>query len=293
MIPNVLTNSLLFIFFNVECNCNDHAESCHFDQAVYEHSGRVSGGVCDNCQHNTQGQHCEECMPFFYRDPNEDIRSPYVCRRTYYQTNEIFLFRKFNFFHYLFCSVECDCDPRGALDEGICDSLTDEENAIEAGACHCKSNVVGRRCDTCKDGFWNLDVNNPEGCESCTCNILGTIDNLGCNTHTGECVCKRLVTGKDCNQCMPETFGLSDSHDGCTLCECNAGGSLDNHCDVVTGQCRCRPNMTGRTCGQPKQNHFIPSLHNIYEAEVPHVTECDTHSSFGVSNKWFAHFIVA
>lgn len=47
---------------------------------MYEQSGRVSGGVCDNCKHNTQGQHCEECMPFFYRDPQEPLDSPYVCK---------------------------------------------------------------------------------------------------------------------------------------------------------------------------------------------------------------------
>lgn len=68
------------------CNCNDHATKCHFDQEVYENSGRVSGGVCDGCEHNTQGQHCEQCLPFFYRDPHEDIRSPYVCKRKYIKT---------------------------------------------------------------------------------------------------------------------------------------------------------------------------------------------------------------
>lgn len=178
--------------------------------------------------------------------------------------------------------LACDCDPAGSLDEGICDSTSDEEN--EAGSCHCKTNVQGRRCDTCKDGFWNLDANNTLGCESCTCNILGTVGNLGCNMRTGECICKRLVTGKDCNQCMPETFGLSDGRDGCTLCECDPGGSLDNNCDVITGHCRCRPNMSGRTCSTPKQHYFIPSLHNIYEVEMTHVTECVPHSSFGVSH---------
>lgn len=68
-------------FFLKGCNCNNHASSCHFDRSVYEGSGKVSGGVCDNCEHNTMGQHCEECKPFFYRDPNEDIQSPYVCQR--------------------------------------------------------------------------------------------------------------------------------------------------------------------------------------------------------------------
>ncbi len=79
----MFTNLVLsFSFLYIECSCNNHATSCHFDQAVYEHSGRVSGGVCDDCQHNTQGQHCEECIPFFYKDPQEDVQSPYVCKGT-------------------------------------------------------------------------------------------------------------------------------------------------------------------------------------------------------------------
>ena len=175
----------------------------------------------------------------------------------------------------------CDCDPSGSLDDGICDSITDEES--EAGACHCKVHVKGRRCDTCKEGFWNLNSTNPEGCQTCTCNILGTVNNLGCNMHTGECTCKRLVTGYDCNQCMPETYGLSDSRDGCALCNCDPGGSFDNHCDVITGQCSCRTHMTGRTCGTPKQNHYIPDLRVTYEAEIPTVTECTSHTTNGVS----------
>lgn len=228
-----------------KCECNDHAVSCHFDEAVFEQSGRVSGGVCDNCMHNTQGQHCEECMPFFYREPQEDIRSPYVCK-------------------------PCDCNSIGSLDEGICDSVNDPENGVEAGSCHCRTNVRGRSCDTCKDGFWNLIVENPDGCEACTCNTMGTVDNSGCNMYTGECTCKRLVTGKDCNQCAPETYGLSESEDGCTHCGCDAGGSYDNFCDVITGQCRCRPHMTGRTCSSPKQNYFIPQLQLVHEAEISH-----------------------
>ncbi len=142
--------------------------------------------------------------------------------------------------------------------------------------------MKGRRCDTCKDGFWNLDPNSPDGCETCTCNLYGTINNSGCNMHTGECTCKRLVTGKDCNQCMPETYGLSDGKDGCSLCNCDPGGSMDNHCDVISGQCRCRTHMTGRTCNIPKQHHFIPSIHSVYEAEIETMTECLSHSSYNV-----------
>jgi hypothetical protein len=138
----------------------------------------------------------------------------------------------------LFYPTACDCDPRGSMDDGICDSVTDLENGIDAGACHCKSNVKGRRCDNCKEGFWNFDEKTPEGCQQCTCNTMGTVNNSGCNVYTGECTCKRLVTGRDCNQCMPETYGLSEGRDGCNPCNCDAGGSMDNNCDVITGQCR-------------------------------------------------------
>lgn len=226
------------------CNCNNHATSCHFDAALYEATGHVSGGVCDGCSHNTMGPNCEQCKPFFYRDPLRDIQDPEVCR-------------------------PCDCDPHGSLDGGICDSLSDNANGIVAGSCHCKKNVEGRRCDVCKNGFWNFTDVNPDGCQPCTCNTFGTIDNQGCNVYTGECTCKRYVTGRDCNQCLPEYFGLSEKRDGCQPCDCDPGGSFDNFCDVVTGQCRCRDHMTDRRCNVPKQQHFTASIDFLlFESET-------------------------
>ena len=70
-------NSLVLL---VECECYNHATSCDFDAGVYELSGRVSGGVCDDCQHGTMGRNCEECKPFLYQDPNRDIRDPEICQ---------------------------------------------------------------------------------------------------------------------------------------------------------------------------------------------------------------------
>ncbi|KAL0267895.1 UNVERIFIED_CONTAM: hypothetical protein PYX00_010038 [Menopon gallinae] len=226
------------------CNCNAHASSCHFDSAVFEMTGNVTGGVCDNCQHNTQGRNCEECIPLFYHDPNYDIQDVNACQ-------------------------PCDCDPRGSLDDGICDSHTDPANGLESGRCHCKPNVDGRRCDRCKEGYWNFDENSPEGCQPCTCHALGTIDSQGCNVNTGECTCKRYVTGRDCNQCLPQYWGLSEDRDGCKPCNCDPGGSYDNDCDVITGQCRCRPHVIGRTCNQAEQTYFtgFPD-YMVYEAEL-------------------------
>ncbi|CAG2106617.1 unnamed protein product, partial [Medioppia subpectinata] len=122
------------------CNCNSHAKRCHFDPAVYEATGKVSGGVCDDCQHNTMGRNCEQCKPYFYRDPGRRIEDHNVCQ-------------------------PCDCDPRGSLDDALCDEHTDIGSSLEAGKCHCKRNVEGRRCDKCLPGFWNFIESNPDGCE--------------------------------------------------------------------------------------------------------------------------------
>lgn len=73
---------------------------------------------------------------------------------------------------------------------------------------------------------------------ACECNILGTINNQGCNQLKGECTCKRYVVGRDCNQCLKEYYGLSELQDGCKPCDCDPGGAFDNNCDVVDGQCR-------------------------------------------------------
>lgn len=227
-----------------QCNCNNHATFCHFDEAVYEQTGRISGGVCDGCEHNTMGRNCERCKPYYYLDPARVITDPDACQ-------------------------PCDCDPRGSVDEANCDPVSDPENGFEAGKCHCKTNVDGRRCDRCKNGYWNFDEDSPDGCEACTCNLLGTVDNQGCDMNSGECTCKRNVQGRDCNQCLPEHFGLSEDPDGCKACDCDLGGSYDNFCDVITGQCRCRPHVTGRQCDQPDQAYYTGSMdYNVYEAET-------------------------
>ena len=59
----------------------------------------------------------------------------------------------------------CDCDPSGSLRNGQCDDHTDQQYDLVAGRCHCKTYVEGKRCDRCKDGYWNLDENNPDGCQ--------------------------------------------------------------------------------------------------------------------------------
>nr|XP_025868846.1 netrin-4 isoform X5 [Vulpes vulpes] len=62
------------------CKCNGHADTCHFDINVWEASGNRSGGVCNDCQHNTEGQHCQRCKPGFYRDLRRPFSAPDACK---------------------------------------------------------------------------------------------------------------------------------------------------------------------------------------------------------------------
>uniref|UniRef100_A0A452J741 Laminin subunit beta 2 n=1 Tax=Gopherus agassizii TaxID=38772 RepID=A0A452J741_9SAUR len=186
------------------CNCNQHSGRCHFDMAVYLATGNASGGVCDDCQHNTMGRTCQLCKPFYYHSPRADIRASSAC-------------------------VPCDCDPVGSLDGGVCDSHTDVALGMIAGQCRCKEHVQGVRCDSCKEAFYGLSRTDPQGCQPCRCDPRGIIaGSPPCDHISGDCYCKRFVSGRYCSQCLPEFWGLSNDMAGCRPCACDFGGAYSN-----------------------------------------------------------------
>ncbi|XP_027671203.1 netrin-4 isoform X7 [Falco cherrug] len=131
------------------CKCNGHADTCHFDMDAWLASGNRSGGICDNCQHNTEGQHCQRCKPGFYRDLRKPFSAPDACK-------------------------PCSCHPLGsaALPLGprsFCDPST--------GDCPCKPGVAGPHCDRCLPGYWGFGA---YGCRPCDCA-------RSCDPRTGDC----------------------------------------------------------------------------------------------------------
>nr|XP_018899369.1 PREDICTED: laminin subunit alpha-1 [Bemisia tabaci] len=85
------------------------------------------------CQEGYEGIHCNRCSPGYFGYPR---CRPCNCHQPGVDT--------------LNCQGrECDCD--------------------EHGQCPCKSNVIGKRCDECKDGTFGLSSEMPEGCIPCFC----------------------------------------------------------------------------------------------------------------------------
>uniref|UniRef100_A0A3Q2P400 Netrin 4 n=1 Tax=Fundulus heteroclitus TaxID=8078 RepID=A0A3Q2P400_FUNHE len=131
-----------------KCKCGGHARSCRFSRGLWLATGRRRGGVCNDCLHNTEGRHCQNCKRGFYRDPSRPKTAPDSCKR-------------------------CFCHPVGSVPSGggtPCDP--------SSGKCTCKPGVEGPHCDKCIRGYWGF---HEYGCRPCDC--AG-----GCDPYTGDCV---------------------------------------------------------------------------------------------------------
>ncbi|XP_075377879.1 laminin subunit beta-3 isoform X5 [Mycteria americana] len=204
------------------CNCNGHSTSCHFDAELYRASGGASGGVCDNCQHNTEGNNCERCRTNYFRNQRQDLAHPEACLR-------------------------CTCNVLGTRQDMPCDD--------ETGRCFCLPSVVGNNCDQCAAEHW--DIGSGRGCQPCGCHPRGS-RSPHCNQFTGQCPCREGFTGRTCSAtqeqvCPDRHYG--DVRAGCTECDCDFQGTEDVGCDKTTGQCLCRPGVMGPRCDQCQRGH--------------------------------------
>ncbi|KAM9325203.1 netrin-4-like [Gastrophryne carolinensis] len=132
-----------------KCRCHNHADSCHFDPYIWMASGEKSGGVCENCQHHTEGYRCQRCQAGYYRDYTEPISSPLACK-------------------------ECFCNTIGSTNKTVNRSWKCHP---KTGLCYCKPGVAGPYCDHCLVGYWGFGEN---GCRPCDCAV-------DCDSDTGEC----------------------------------------------------------------------------------------------------------
>ena len=129
------------------------------------------------------------------------------------------------------------CDTRGTVNE-------------KHDQCECKSSVIGEYCNQCQEGTWNLTQSNPSGCEDCACNVNGTQNNNVCSHRpSGECKCKALVEGHNCDTCIDGYWNIGiNSEFGCEECKCNVDGTSEHICDKMTGKCLCKEGYHGNAC---------------------------------------------
>lgn len=172
------------------CNCNNHSSACVYDQSL-------DSGVCSACTDNTIGDQCEFCDTFFYHPPNIPLSDPNAC-------------------------LSCDCTTAGVANTSDC-RRGDSVGGGDSGECTCLPFVTGRTCDTCLDGYYNLNESNEGGCEPCLCDTSGTVDaSANCDMHSGQCECKPNVEGRNCSRCVQDHFGI-ENEGGCQPChaQCN------------------------------------------------------------------------
>ncbi|CAD5111260.1 DgyrCDS588 [Dimorphilus gyrociliatus] len=232
----------------IDCGCNEHADSCSYDPDK-------KYGVCKNCKFETTGDKCELCVKNYYVNPDiKLIRNGSINLGD--STCEGFEGSKM---------ITCNCSQEGSV------ASSGYSCEVKTGQCQCKTNVIGRRCDTCKDGFWKLSGSSNLGCTSCTCNRDGTINNTNlCDKEVGQCICKEFVQGNNCQECKDGYYSLAGSKpEGCTPCDCNLGWSVSSVCPKDNGLCSCRNGrIRGKTCNEAEQGYFSPQLdYYIFDSE--------------------------
>uniref|UniRef100_A0A1I7XHB3 Laminin EGF-like domain-containing protein n=1 Tax=Heterorhabditis bacteriophora TaxID=37862 RepID=A0A1I7XHB3_HETBA len=180
----------------------------------------AKGRTCDNngqcyCKGNFQGERCDLCKPNFYNFPaceecnchpsgvttdfagcDKVVAPGELCSCRKHVIGRICDQCKPTFwdlqYHYPGGCVECDCYIAGTL------SMLNTCNQ-NSGQCICKRNVAGRRCDKCKDGYYNLQSFNQLGCQPCTCDVGGALRSE-CDVSSGQCRCRPRVTGLRCDK---------------------------------------------------------------------------------------------
>ncbi|XP_059511622.1 basement membrane-specific heparan sulfate proteoglycan core protein isoform X10 [Stegostoma tigrinum] len=165
------------------CSCNGHASSC--DKVT---------GYCLSCRHNTEGPHCDKCKPGFFGDPTRGTANdcmPCPCpftdsRRRFSETcfldtdgrptcdacSEGYTGRRCEI-----CAAGYEGNPMSpggkckphAGHFSNCDSRGTKSTESYAGSCVCKANVIGRLCNQCATGSFNLNDANLDGCVKCFC----------------------------------------------------------------------------------------------------------------------------
>nr|XP_020441243.1 basement membrane-specific heparan sulfate proteoglycan core protein isoform X3 [Monopterus albus] len=200
------TSSGLYLGTCERCDCNGHASSCDPET-----------GNCLQCLHNTAGPRCERCQTGFYGNPltgGAQACQPCPCPGT---TSS----NQFSQTCYLHSDGQPTCDdcPPGFTGRrcercaagytgnpllgqrcsnnevnGNCYSCDQRgRESCSGGVCHCKMNVEGPSCSSCKPGTFHLSQENKDGCLSCFC--MGVTQQCSSSTYYRDLVYSAFYPG--------------------------------------------------------------------------------------------------
>uniref|UniRef100_A0A4W3IE40 Basement membrane-specific heparan sulfate proteoglycan core protein n=1 Tax=Callorhinchus milii TaxID=7868 RepID=A0A4W3IE40_CALMI len=144
----------------VACQCNSHSDICDSKTSI-----------CQNCQHNTAGDHCDVCARGYYGIVRG---SPNDCRP---------------------CACPLQIPNNNFSPTCIVDEFTDYRcNA-------CLEGYEGQYCDRCAPGYYGNPTIDGSSCVQCECDPLGSLP-VPCDTVTGQCRCLPGMMGQTCDGCM-------------------------------------------------------------------------------------------
>ncbi|XP_037538133.1 laminin subunit alpha-3 [Nematolebias whitei] len=141
------------------------------------------------------------------------------------------------FYGFPYCR-RCECGRR------LCDEVT--------GRCICPPQTVKPTCEVCQEQTFSYHP--LLGCENCGCSPSGINPDAGlqCDRTTGQCSCKPLIEGRQCDRCAPGYY----RYPNCVPCVCNKGGVTSDVCHPDTGKCLCKRNVAGIRCDACREGSF-------------------------------------
>ncbi|KAK3701048.1 hypothetical protein QZH41_008153, partial [Actinostola sp. cb2023] len=85
---------------------------------------------------------------------------------------------------------------------------------VTTGACDCKTNVIGSKCNSCRSGFYGVRLSTP--CQTCNCSTSYTYSSTVCDVDTGQCNCSisrggGRYGGRQCDSCETHSIGQPDN----------------------------------------------------------------------------------
>uniref|UniRef100_A0A480XJI0 Laminin subunit alpha-2 isoform a n=1 Tax=Sus scrofa TaxID=9823 RepID=A0A480XJI0_PIG len=143
----------------VPCQCHGHSSLCDPETSI-----------CQNCQHHTAGDFCEQCAPGYYGivkglpDDCQQCACPLISSSNNFSPS---------------CVLE-------GLDDHRCTA--------------CPRGYEGQYCERCAPGYAGSPSSPGGSCQECECDPHGSLP-VPCDPVTGICRCRPGATGPKCDGC--------------------------------------------------------------------------------------------